>query len=120
RGLQPQDEAFVIGFSMGTDVKCKPWHIWLFKFMAKYLYPKNYHLKDHDLKVFDLGVQFAQELLKKGRKNLHKYPFKKFQNKTIKTICADLGITLEDLNKYRELEKKLVPHSFVSKRLYTI
>ena len=121
RGLQPQDEAFVIGFSMGTDLKCKPWHLKLFKLMAKYIYPKNYKLDDTELKVFDLGVQYAQELMKKeGRKNLHRYPFKKYQNKTIKTICSDLGITVEDLNRYREIEKKIAPKTYVSNRLYTI
>ena len=86
RGLLAQDEAFVIGFSMGSDVNCRSWHLAFFKFMAKFIYSKQYHMNDTELKVFDLGVKFARELNeKKGRKNLHKYPFKKYQNKTIKT-----------------------------------
>lgn len=117
RGLLPQDEAFVIGFSMGTDTTTKPWHIKVFKFLATHLYPVNYKLSEDELKIFDLGFEYGRSLITKHRKNLHRYPFKKYQNKTIKTICSEMGITIEALNEYREKEKQIIPHSNVSKRL---
>ena len=114
RGLLNQDEAFVIGFSMGSDEKCKKWHVRLFKFLSHYWYPKGYKFKKEHFVSFDLGFEYARKL---KVKNLHSYNFKRNQNKTVKQICTDLGIEKEDLNYYRKLEREKLPHTRESSRL---
>ena len=68
RGLLNQDEGFVIGFTMGTAQKLRYWQYQLFRFIARYCYPKPYCFKEEDLIAFDLGYA---EGLKSGIKNLH-------------------------------------------------
>ena len=114
RGLLPQDEAFVIGFSMGTDEKCKWYHKILFKFIAKYIYKEPYRFDNNHVIAYDLGFEYARTLEKK---NLHKYSFKRNQNRMVESIAVDLGITKEDLNKYRAKERELIPNTKESQRL---
>ena len=42
RGLLPKDEAFVIGYTMGSARKMTRWRRNLFMFCCKYLYPEGY------------------------------------------------------------------------------
>ena len=114
RGLMPQDEAFVIGFSMGTDEKTKWHHKQIFKLAAKYLYSPAYRLNNDHLQAFELGFEYARSLPKK---NLHKYSFKRNQNKTVETLAMELDIDKDDLNRFREKERELLPHTAESKRL---
>ena len=114
RGLLPQDEAFVIGFSMGTDEKTKWYHKLIFKFVSKYLYSNAYKFNSDHLKAFDLGFEYARTLPKK---NLHRYSFKRNQMKTVEALAMELGIKKDDLNFYRECEKRMIPNTVESRRL---
>lgn len=114
RGLLPQDEAFVIGFSMGTDDKTKWYHVAMFKFISRFIYSKHYKLSRENLKAFDLGFEYAKSL---KLKNLHKFNFKANQHKTIDSLSFELGIFTEELNCYREIEKEMIPNSKESLRL---
>lgn len=60
RGLFVQDEAFVIGYTMGTSKKISRFQKGIFKFAARYLYPKKYRFKPSDLIVYDLGFMAGQ------------------------------------------------------------
>ena len=62
RYLSSSDEAFVIGFSMGNDRKTKSWHIKLFKFFSRYLYPEPYKFAAEDFYSFDLGFEYGRSL----------------------------------------------------------
>ena len=114
RGLLPQDEAFVIGFSMGTDEKTNFLHKFIFKFVSRFIYSKAYKFNKEQLIAFDLGFEYARSLPKK---NLHRYSFKKNQNKTVDSLSIELGIKKEELNYYRKKEQELIPNSVESKRL---
>lgn len=41
-GVSPQEEAFIIGFTMGNDDRTKQWHVKLFKFFSRFIYPAKY------------------------------------------------------------------------------
>jgi hypothetical protein len=43
RGLLPKDEAFVIGYTMGSSKKMKRWRRNLFMFICKYLYNSSFN-----------------------------------------------------------------------------
>lgn len=56
RGLLPQDEAFVLGFTMGTSGRCRAWQAHLLGFCARHVYRGSYRFSDLDLEVFHYAV----------------------------------------------------------------
>ncbi|WP_019507716.1 hypothetical protein [Pleurocapsa sp. PCC 7319] len=62
RGVTSQDEAFVIGFTMGNDSKTKLWHIKIFKFLSRFIYPSKYRFTLQEMKIFDLGFKSGRNL----------------------------------------------------------
>ncbi len=67
RGLQDQDEAFVLGFAMGTAKKVSWFQYHIFKQVVVRLYPEPYRIPAFLLPAFDIGVQCR---MKTGRKDL--------------------------------------------------
>ena len=51
RGQANDDEAFVIGFTMGNDDRTKSWESKLFKFISRWLYPKTERFTKKQLKL---------------------------------------------------------------------
>ena len=54
RGLLPKDEAFVIGFTMGSTDQVGSTEEFLYGLFAKYFYPRAYRFTDDD----SLGLRF--------------------------------------------------------------
>ena len=46
RCIDKEDEAFVIGYSMGNDEKTTRFDVGLFKFISRFLYPKDYRFDE--------------------------------------------------------------------------
>ena len=63
RGQANNDEAFVIGFTMGNDDRTKNWEVKLFKFISSKLYPKKERFTKEQLKIFDEGFKYGQSKL---------------------------------------------------------
>lgn len=42
RGFAATDEAYVIGFTMGDDLRTERWHLWLYKLVSLLIYPDMY------------------------------------------------------------------------------
>ena len=63
RGQANDDEAFVIGFTMGNDDRTKSWEAKLFKFISRWLYPKAEQFTKNQLKIFDSGFKYGQSKL---------------------------------------------------------
>ena len=57
------DEAFVIGFTMGNDDRTKSWESKLFKFISRWLYHKGERFTKNQLKIFDSGFKYGQSKL---------------------------------------------------------
>lgn len=51
----PENEAYVVGFTLGNDPHTKAWHLAIFKWIARYLYPEPYRFQPEYLSVFDRG-----------------------------------------------------------------
>lgn len=60
RCIDKEDEAFVIGFSMGNDEKTTRFDVWLFKLISRFIYPSAYRFESRHLKIFDMGFQFGR------------------------------------------------------------
>ena len=63
RGQANDDEAFVIGFTMGNDDRTKSWESKLFKFISRWLYHKGERFSKNQLKIFDSGFKYGQSKL---------------------------------------------------------
>lgn len=96
RDRSPESEAYVIGFTMGNDVKCHAIHLWVFQIFALLFYPQKYRLRWSDLKEFHRGVADGRHL---EIKNLNQIDFFHLQDRSIvelrqqfqlsPTLCAD-------------------------------
>jgi hypothetical protein len=63
RGQANDDEAFVIGFTMGNDDRTKSWESKLFKFISCWLYSKSERFTKKQLKIFDSGFKYGRSKL---------------------------------------------------------
>ena len=92
RGQTIDDEAFVIGFTMGNDDRTKLWEVKLFKFIAHWLYPKNDRFTKNHLKIYDEGFEY-------GQSKLHIYQ----RIGEFDWSIIDKTLPLEDVKKYFSL-----------------
>lgn len=103
RGLLPKDEAFVIGYTMGSGKKMSRWRRNLFLWVSKYLYPTSYKFMEDERYIFYSGVMAGS----KSTSDLSKINFESFQSFKIDHIRKVLGIDEELLKCYYCAEKKL-------------
>lgn len=114
RGLLPQDEAFVLGFTMGTAPHITKLETTLFKIASKHFYPSPYNFTDDHLKVFDLAVEAAK---KSGVRKLYKQPLENHQDNTVAQVWSDVGLDMEYLKDVYRQEQELMPNTLESQRL---
>lgn len=116
RGLLAQDEAFVIGFTMGAASKVRFWERSLFRFAARFLYPKIYRLNKQQLRIFDLAFYFAR---RSACRDVHLYDFKANEHLTLGQIRRHLRIDVRALTEIFRTEQSMLPGTKCSKRLDT-
>tara|TARA_Y100001938_G_scaffold32408_1_gene44259 strand:- start:1805 stop:2386 length:582 start_codon:yes stop_codon:yes gene_type:complete len=103
RGLLPKDEAFVIGYTMGSGKKMSRWRRNLFLWVCKRLYPEGYKFTEEERYIFYSGVMAGSRC----STDLTKVKFNKLTNFSVDYIRELLGIDKELLNCYYCTEKKL-------------
>ena len=113
RGLLVKDEAFVIGYTMGSTKKMFRLRKNLFMFFSKYLYPEGYKFREDERFIFNLGIAAGY----KCEVDLSKVAFKQFYDHKLAEIRILLGIDADLLESCFSLEKKLYPASYESRRL---
>lgn len=101
-GQSAQDEAFVIGVTMGSNLKTNWLHLAIFKFFTRHLYPKPYQFSQEDLRVFDLGFDYGRRI---QVKQLNEIDFEPYQNQTIASLRKMFGIDVD--YAYEEIEELL-------------
>lgn len=102
RGLLPKDEAFVIGYTMGSGKQMARWRRNSFMFCAKYLYPNGYKFEEEERFIFNLGVVAGSRC----SVDLTTVDFKKMLDMRISEIRKDLQISHEIIKHCYGLEKK--------------
>ena len=113
RGLRVKDEAFVIGFTMGSTKKMWRWRRNLYMFCAKYLFPKGYKFGEEERFVFNMGVMAGSQC----SADLSKADCFKLKNFKIDYVRKLLNIDKKLLKYCYEVEKKCFPDSTESRRL---
>lgn len=114
RGLQDQDEAFVLGFAMGTSKRVSRFQYWVFKFVLARLYPEPYRIPTFLQPAFDLGVRCGQET---GQRDLYKRRLKDLRSLSLDEARHRAGIDVRVLRTYYELEQQQIPFTIASLRL---
>lgn len=116
RGLLPKDEAFVIGFSMGSTGKFRSFDRRLFTLLARYLYPRAYRFDLEDIQVFNE----ASELGKKWNRNsLYDLDFALYNQATLADLREIAELDLPSICSYNRSEKLRYPSDPASQRLTT-
>ncbi|MFK7738582.1 MAG: hypothetical protein AB8B50_21335 [Pirellulaceae bacterium] len=114
RGLQDQDEAFIIGFAMGTAKKVSWFQYWVFKFVIGKLYPEPYRIPRFLQPAFDLGVRCGQET---GVRDLYKQELKRLLTLPLREARKQAGIDMQVVQRYFEQEQQRIPFTIASLRL---
>ena len=113
RGLLVKDEAFVIGYTMGSTKNISRWRKNLFLFITKYLYPKGYKFGEEERFVFNMGLMAGSRC----GANLAQIKFSDLSETPIYQIRKKLGINKKLLINCYSVEKNIFPNSPESQRL---
>ena len=103
RGLLVKDEAFVIGYTMGSGKKMKRWRRNLFLWVTKYLYPEGYNFTEEERYIFYSGVMAGAQC----PTDLSTVDFKKILDYSVQGAREKLGIDRELLKCYYCTEKMI-------------
>ena len=114
RGLQDQDEAFVLGFAMGTAKKVSWLQYHIFQYTLSRLYPEPYRIPRFLHPAFQLGVKCGQLT---GARDLYKRPLKNLRSFSIQEARREAGIDSEVLREFYRREQLAIPITIASLRL---
>jgi hypothetical protein len=116
RGLSQQDEAFVIGFTMGAATDADISHVTKLAYVAVNEYPTPFRIQANDILSIYLGFYHTQRY-KNIQRDLHRAPLEDFFDSPASEVRKRLGIRCDQLFDTYEIEKSLLPKSNVSLRL---
>lgn len=114
RGLLPKDEAFVLGFTMGSTDRVGRTEEQLYTLCARYLFPKRYRFDDEDVRVFRDAVRlgFISDCM-----SLATVCYEDYLDLPLAEVRREIGIEEDLLRAYYRVEQRRYPHSFESQRL---
>jgi hypothetical protein len=116
RGLLDQDEAFVLGFTMGNASKYRDADGVLMRKALEHWYPEPFRILGNKLAIFDLGVQTGRSM---GIPDIAKIPIEELRSYSIGHVRRELKINADVLRQIYLKEKTLNPKSLESGRLPT-
>lgn len=114
RGLLPKDEAFIIGFTMGSTKQMSSWEEKLFTWISQYIYPEVYRFSAEDLQVFKDAIHLAQISHCTSFDSIN---FDQYLDLSLKEIRDKLHLESELIHTYYQLEKSRYPNAKESQRL---
>ncbi|MGB0748338.1 MAG: hypothetical protein ACPGO3_06300 [Magnetospiraceae bacterium] len=117
RGLRLQDEAFVIGYTMGAASDITDDHLETFERVSVQEYPKPYTFTPDQLLAFRLGVGAALDMSPKT--DIHLFPIEDHQGDLLRDLRARFHIQVAELRAYFRREELLLPGTRSSQRLDT-
>lgn len=84
KNLSLSGEAYVIGFTMGCDPRTNAFHLWLFKMLSCYLYPRQYRFKVD--KHWPLFMQAYELGRRSNAGNMEKMDFAAWLDRSIEQL----------------------------------
>jgi hypothetical protein len=89
RGFSLDDEAFVVGFTMGNDRRTNALHLAIFKVCSLLFYPRPYRFDRRHLPSFDAGVALGR---KAKVRNINQLDFRCFEQQPLGVLREWIGI----------------------------
>jgi len=114
RGLLPKDEAFVIGFTMGSTNKVTTLEENLYALVSKHLYPKVYQFDDEEIRIFKDATKLGYI---SDCESLDKVDYEKYLDWKLGDLRRDINLESDLILAYYRIEKKRYPKSKASQRL---
>lgn len=114
RGMLPKDEAFVIGFTMGSTNIMTTWKKKLYLWCSQYLYPKHYKFTEEERHVY---MDAAKLGCVSDCTPLHTVDLSQYRHLTIAEARKELNLTENLLHGYYEIEKHRYPDCKSSQRI---
>ncbi|MBL4711951.1 MAG: hypothetical protein JKX75_05550 [Gammaproteobacteria bacterium] len=114
RGLLPEDEAFTIGYTMGSTKQVSLSEARLFELITKHLYPQTYKFRDRDIDIFRAALKLAEAA---DGMALDQVDYLTLVDDSLKSVRHKLGINKNKISAYYEIEQTLYPDSKASRRL---
>ena len=114
RGLLAKDEAFVIGYTMGSTNRLSATEEKLFTLVAERLYPGIFRFSREDVRVFRDAVRLA---FVSETPALNQVDYSRFLDRTLGDIRQELHIDEALLRAYFTIEMRRYPGSLESQRL---
>lgn len=114
RGLLEKDEAFTIGFTMGTTNKVSTTEEKLYSIIAQYLYPRVYKFDKDDIEVFRNAVRLGYI---SGCAALDEFDFNSCLDLNLREVREMLGIETDLMLAYYKIEQQRYPGVKECKRL---
>ena len=114
RGLLPKDEAFVLGFTMGSSNRVGSVEETLFTLLARYLYPKGYRFDEEDVAVYRDAVRLGYI---SDCRSLAEVDCAPMLDWTLGRIRQEIGLEEDLLRAYYVIEARRYPRSVESQRL---
>lgn len=114
RGLLAKDEAFVIGFTMGSTHRLGATEEKLFTLVAERLYPGIYRFDKEDVRIFRDSARLA---LVSDCVPLDRVDYRRYLDLPLAEIRDALGVDAALLAAYFAIEKRRYPDAPESRRL---
>lgn len=114
RGLLTEDEAFTIGFTMGSTKRVSRMEERLFGWIARHIYPPPYTFTEHAVRIFSDAVRLGGI---SGCRPLDRIEYDRHLDKPLAEIRAWLGLETDLIAAYYRIEKERYPDSRGSQRL---
>jgi len=114
RGLLDQDEAFVVGFSMGNSSSFRGEDAVILRNAFSHSYPEPFRVHGPKLLAFDLGVEAGREI---GLRDLAKQEGYLSTHASLQQWRDQLGISTESLRGFYARERAMIPKTLESARL---
>ena len=102
RGLLVKDEAFVIGFTMGTSRPMTKLEKLSFLFVTRFLYPVGYRFRKEEIEIFENGLRLGKRM---GCPDLSEVDLTQYLSYTIEKARKKLNFDVGELMKEYILEK---------------
>lgn len=118
RGLHVQDEAFVIGFTMGAASDFTYEHQEIYERVSVEEFPPPWNFQKSQLFAYRLGIGLSEDIGKSCR-DIHLFPLENDENldRTVGDLRKQFGIIKGELRAYYKKEWLLIPESRASLRL---
>jgi hypothetical protein len=114
RGLHTEDEAFTIGFTMGSTKRVSRTEEWLFGLLARRIYPQPYTFDTNAVRIFNDAVRLGGI---SGCEPLDGMEFERYQDIPLKVIREQVGLETDLLVAYYRIEKNRYPQAAACQRL---